>query len=191
MASIKFWVMCAFQCNWMLAISYMRLAPGTRQSPQGSLQEWFSFVQWSWLVTLQNTLLVTGKRIRFCSASLDWGCTVSNGPGLKTQREFLSPCPLGILKSAGEKQTWKQTMTAQGDKLWTSCSGSTDKGWLTVWGFSGELGKFSPNSVIEWGFEGWVKVCWASLIAQLVKNPPAMQETPGRLLGQEDPLEKG
>ena len=32
---------------------------------------------------------------------------------------------------------------------------------------------------------------WASLIAQLVKNPPAMQETPVRLLGWEDLLEKG
>ena len=32
---------------------------------------------------------------------------------------------------------------------------------------------------------------WASLIAQLVKNPPAMQETPVQFLGQEDPLEKG
>ena len=32
---------------------------------------------------------------------------------------------------------------------------------------------------------------WASLGAQLVKNLPAMQETPVRLLGQEDPLEKG
>ena len=31
----------------------------------------------------------------------------------------------------------------------------------------------------------------ASLIAQLVKNPPAMQETPDRFLGWEDPLEKG
>ena len=31
----------------------------------------------------------------------------------------------------------------------------------------------------------------ASLIAQLVKNPPAMQETPVRFLGQEDPLKKG
>ena len=30
-----------------------------------------------------------------------------------------------------------------------------------------------------------------SLEAQLVKNPPAMQETPVRFLGQEDPLEKG
>ena len=31
----------------------------------------------------------------------------------------------------------------------------------------------------------------ASLIAQLVKNLLAMQETPVRLLGREDPLEKG
>ena len=32
---------------------------------------------------------------------------------------------------------------------------------------------------------------WASLVAQWVKNPPAMQETPVPFLGQEDPLEKG
>ena len=31
----------------------------------------------------------------------------------------------------------------------------------------------------------------ASLIGHLVKNPPAMQETLVRFLGQEDPLEKG
>ena len=31
----------------------------------------------------------------------------------------------------------------------------------------------------------------ASLVAQLVKNPPAMQETPVRSLDREDPLEKG
>ena len=31
----------------------------------------------------------------------------------------------------------------------------------------------------------------ASLIAQLVKNPHAMQETPVQFLGQEDLLEKG
>ena len=30
----------------------------------------------------------------------------------------------------------------------------------------------------------------ASLISQLVKNPPAMQETPVRFLGWEDPLER-
>ena len=31
----------------------------------------------------------------------------------------------------------------------------------------------------------------ASLTVQLVKNPPAMQETLVQFLGQEDPLEKG
>ena len=34
-------------------------------------------------------------------------------------------------------------------------------------------------------------VCGASLVAQMVKNWPAMQETLVRTLGQEDPLEKG
>ena len=32
---------------------------------------------------------------------------------------------------------------------------------------------------------------WASLVAQLVKNPPATWETPVQSLGWEDPLEKG
>ena len=32
---------------------------------------------------------------------------------------------------------------------------------------------------------------WASLVAHLVKNLPAMQETLVQFLGQEDPLEKG
>ena len=32
---------------------------------------------------------------------------------------------------------------------------------------------------------------WASLVAQVVKNPPAMQETLVWFLGQEDSVEKG
>ena len=32
---------------------------------------------------------------------------------------------------------------------------------------------------------------WVSLVAQLAKNLPAMQETLVRFLSQEDPLEKG
>ena len=38
----------------------------------------------------------------------------------------------------------------------------------------------------------WQKVYskWASLIAQVVKNLPAMQKTQVQFLGQEDPLEK-
>ena len=34
-------------------------------------------------------------------------------------------------------------------------------------------------------------LCWASLVAQTVKNLPAMQETQVQSLGWEDPLEKG
>ena len=36
-----------------------------------------------------------------------------------------------------------------------------------------------------------LQYCWASPVAQLVKNPPAMRETWVRSLGWEDPLEKG
>ena len=45
-------------------------------------------------------------------------------------------------------------------------------------------------------FQPWVvtsytdNIHWASLIAQLVKNLPAMQEMLDQFLGQEDPLEK-
>ena len=35
------------------------------------------------------------------------------------------------------------------------------------------------------------QIYWASLVAQAVKNPPAIQETQVQSLGREDPLEKG
>ena len=36
-----------------------------------------------------------------------------------------------------------------------------------------------------------IGIIFSSLVAQLVKNLPAMQETPVGFLGREDPLEKG
>ena len=44
--------------------------------------------------------------------------------------------------------------------------------------------------------ECFLKICilrhlWASLVAQLVKNPPAMRKTWVQSWGWEDPLEKG
>ena len=42
-----------------------------------------------------------------------------------------------------------------------------------------------------WHVQCYVDCSRASLVAQLVKNPPAMQETLVRFLGLEDPLEKG
>ena len=40
-------------------------------------------------------------------------------------------------------------------------------------------------------FEGKTDPFGASLVAQVVKNPPAMQETQVQSQGQEDPLEDG
>ena len=40
-------------------------------------------------------------------------------------------------------------------------------------------------------FKSIHEVLRVSLVPQLIKNLPAMQETPVRFLGQEDPLEKG
>ena len=53
-----------------------------------------------------------------------------------------------------------------------------DKGVVTIKGYAVQY-----NSHYEW--------LWASWVAQLVKNLPAMQETLVRFLGREDPLEKG
>ena len=36
-----------------------------------------------------------------------------------------------------------------------------------------------------------LSLCWVSLVAQMVKNLPAIWETRVPSLGQEDPLEKG
>ena len=38
---------------------------------------------------------------------------------------------------------------------------------------------------------GQYLLCWTSLVVQMVKNLPAMQETRVESLGREDPLEKG
>ena len=49
------------------------------------------------------------------------------------------------------------------------------------------------NSATPWTMYIYVHMYkhMASLVAQLVKNPPAMQETLVQFLSQEDPLEEG
>ena len=48
------------------------------------------------------------------------------------------------------------------------------------------LGRFAGEGI---GYP--LQYSWASLVAQLVKNPPAMRETWVRSLGWEDPFDKG
>ena len=88
------------------------------------------------------------------------------------------------------------------------CRGSSDPGIEprspALWAFPGSspskestCNAGDPDSIPESGSspgEGigyGLQYSWASLVAQLVKNPPAMWETPGWFLGQEDPLEEG
>ena len=73
-----------------------------------------------------------------------------------------------------------------------------------MWGFPGSLaGKESacnagdPSSILGWSRSprediGYpLQYPWASLVAQMVKNLPSLQETWVRSLAWEDPLEEG
>ena len=73
--------------------------------------------------------------------------------------------------------------------IWRFPGGSAGKESTCNAGDPGEfpgLGK-SPGERIGYPLQ----YSWASLVAQTVKNPPAMQETCVRSLGWEDPLEEG
>ena len=48
-----------------------------------------------------------------------------------------------------------------------------------------------PRITNSWTLLKRLSMHATSLVAQLIKNPPAMQETWVRFLGWEDPLEKG
>ena len=52
------------------------------------------------------------------------------------------------------------------------------------------IGFLGQEDLLEKG-KATLQYSWASLVAQLVKNPPAMWETWVRSLGWEDPLEQG
>ena len=54
-----------------------------------------------------------------------------------------------------------------------------------------QIVSYSVNSFTLWFYLMWALTILASLVAQLVKNLAAMQETWVQSLGWEDPLEKG
>ena len=57
---------------------------------------------------------------------------------------------------------------------------------------AGDSGSIPGSGRFSGEGKGYPLQCsWASLVAQLVKNPPAMRETWVWSLGWEDPLEKG
>ena len=66
-----------------------------------------------------------------------------------------------------------------------------------TWGFPGSSAGKETTSIPESGRSAGEEIgyplqySWASLVAQMVKNPPAMRETWVQSLGWEDPLEMG
>ena len=81
-----------------------------------------------------------------------------------------------------------------GNPLQCSCQENPRDGgawWAAVYGVAQSrtrLKRLSGSSSLLVGLPGSAS---RKPIAQLVKNPPAMQETPVGFLGREDPLEKG
>ena len=66
----------------------------------------------------------------------------------------------------------------------TQCFGRKHKGRLERW-------KSVTIKVYQNGSNLSLILLWRSLVAQMVKNLPVVQETQIQPLGQEDPLEKG
>ena len=69
---------------------------------------------------------------------------------------------------------------------------SHDSTWMQeMLGSEAPPGQLLSTKTLHLLFYVALKHNWASLAAQPVKNPPAMQETPVYFLGREVPLEKG
>ena len=81
---------------------------------------------------------------------------------------------------------------------WVSMPSSKGSSWLRDWTQVSHVAGGFFTVLATWQYSAaWVKshkaffTQGASLVAQMVKNPPAMQETWHLSLGQEDPLAKG
>ena len=71
-----------------------------------------------------------------------------------------------------------------GNALFKNCPEIKDKESLWKHSRLKKTKRTSPSG------QSWFSTVWASQVAQMVKNLPAMQETWVQSLGQEDPLEK-
>ena len=141
----------------------------------------------SWVVKAPDSRFVhVGIRLNLCTRPdilTATNCTTVQENQLSRRASYVASCPDGAFQGSGfpwchlggcRQQDWKCMGSGQprGRKRqragrWTACLSS--------------LRRVSPRQSGR----------GTSLIAQLVKNPPAMYEAPVRLLGWEDLLEKG
>ena len=123
--------------------------------------------------------------------SLEWCCKLVSKTFFLCCTHLLSICCVPETKTvlrdankAGTKYAWTNICNEQGFPCGSASKESTcnDKDLDSIPGLGRSPGEGKGNPL---------QYSWASLVAQLVKNPPAMQETWVPSLGWEDPLEKG
>ena len=91
--------------------------------------------------------------------------------------------------SAGSPWHWSLTPVPRG--IHSKCSVSVYWIWVGLSFFLMNRKPSNGDELLPGDLMSNVFYSWASLVAQLVKNPPAVLETWVRSLGWEDPLEKG
>ena len=109
----------------------------------------------------------------FLSSQKNFDVALASGPPYLLWNPKIKFCPEHRLEEMGITTVW-----AMKTRSWMNTQPVLWKWTLETGCQSWDLALLSPKQ-------------WASLVAQLVKNPPAMQETWVWFLGQEDPLEKG
>ena len=164
----------------------------------GNISLWFWFACHRWLVVLNifsctcwpSAFLLFWK-FRVCGG---WAGPLGKNQqkralGLILKTEGLTGlmfCPLEIFfqSSRGE---WK----SKNEEAFDDFSFFRINYSLWTYEMSKESLSFFFLSLLQQVFKCLLYVKWASLVAQTVKNLPAIQETLVQFLGQEDPLEKG
>ena len=63
-----------------------------------------------------------------------------------------------------------------------------ENGYMSMYGWVSWLFTWNYHNIVNWIY---FSITWAPLVAQTVKNSPAMRETWVQFLGWEDPLEEG
>ena len=146
------------------------------------MQEQTSFWVWSFVLNIGHVFLIpqTWRTFELCpwcyECDVMEACTV-----------FSSPIELGETRAINKMTNCQLGSFILSGGTWPPFNSGVNQGLIKIvyfWCFP-----FDAFQDFLLTFQYTEK--WESLIAQLVKNPPAMQETPVQFLGQEDPLEKG
>ena len=103
------------------------------------------------------------------------------------------PCPSsspGDCSNSCPLSQWHHPTISSSVVPFSSCLQSFPaSGSFPMSGLLASAGASASASALPMNIQGWFPL--GSLIAKLVKNPPAIQETLVRFLGWEDPLKKG